>query len=403
MNTGFKKIIAASAASACVLALGGCSDSGSLMTVDGMEIRNGIYLSFQQTAYSNAYTEITDAQAEYGDTSEVSDVFSQTIGDMSASEWIKQNTLEQVLRFVAVQRLCEENGVALTDEETAYIKSDLSEYWDEENIYMQYFYGFDTMGEYYESLGVGEESMREINIVNELSDMLFLKYYDTDGITPVTDDEFDSYIKENYASVKLIEIEFDDYQGLDLDEEADAEEIQSIRDTAQSYVDRINGGESFIEIKYDYDLLNAQNDTRVAAEDSYAEETAEDLPDYDEYVQSSVDSATAEKASSEEELDTVISMSSSSLDEDVTEFIWNMNDDSVAATFETEDSIYVVVRDDILTKESWQESNRTTILSALRSDDYEELLAEEYADYVVEQNDYLVNTKYAPEKMKGLE
>ncbi len=393
-----KRFIACAAAFACAGCLSGCADTGYVMSVDDIEFKNGIYLNCLLTSISNANTEVKEEKEEYGETGEVDDIFKETVDGKDAELWIKEDALNQMKRYAAVQRLCEENGLSISEEKKTEINETINSLWNEENFYAQYIYGTDTMGEYYDSIGISKDSMRQIYTYTALSELLFEKYYDTDGITPVSNEEFNSYIKENYASVKYVELEFDDYQGLNLKEEAD---IQAVRDKAQSYADRLNGGESFIEIKYEFDLKTAQDKARVDAEDSYGEETAEEKPDYDAYIEEKVNAVTVEKAESEDKLDTVINKENSTLDEDITEYIWNLADDSKASLFETSDSVYVVVRDDITAKDTWKSDNRLTVLKAIKNDEYENILKEKYAGYQVQQNSYLVDSKYAPDKIKG--
>ncbi len=397
MTFSYRKTAAAAAAIVCAAALCGCTDSGYVMTVDGEQIRNGVYLSFMQTAYSDASDKISEQKTEDGDTSEVGDIFGYTVEDKPAADWIKENTLEQVKNFVAVKRLCEDYGVTLTDEELNEINSEMNSLWNDENYYAQYLYNCDTIGEYYDSIGIGRESLAEINKVNELSDKLFLHYYDKGGLTPVSDEDFKTYLKDNYAGVKFIELEYDDYAGIALQEEA---EIQAVKDTAQDYADRLNAGESFIDIKYEYDFHQAKNDAKAKAEEEYDSETTELT--YEEYVEQAVNEATAEKAESEASLEQVISKDYSSLDADFTDYIWSIADDSKATLFETDDSVYVVVRDDVTALTEWQEENRSTVLRAMKSDDYDETIKQAYAGYSVEINDYLVNNKYAPQNLKGM-
>lgn len=399
----YRKICAAAAAFVMTASLCGCADTGYLMTVDGVQIRNGIYLYSELNALQKARSEITEDRREYGDTGEVQDIFKETIDDESTEDWVKRETMESVKRIVAIQRLCEQNGITLTDEQTNAISTDINSIWNEDNYYVQMMYdNMNTMGEYYESIGIGRDSIKEIYTVDDLSNELFLYYYDTDGVTPVTEEEFNSYITENYASAKVIEIEYKDYQGIMLKED---EEIQAVKDLAQSYVDRINGGESIVDIRYEVDLKNAQNDAQVDAEDAYDEMEAEDRPDdRDKYVQEAIDAVTVEKKT-EDQLDTILNKESTSysLDEEVVEYIWNTAADGKATLLEEEYSCYIIVREDITTKETWKENVKMTVLNALKSDDFEEILKNAYADYTVEQDDYLVNTKYAPAKIKGYE
>lgn len=388
----YRKICAAAAAFVMTASLCGCADSGYIMTVDGVQIRNGIYLYSEIGALYEAESEITEERQEYGDTSEVADIFKETIDGETTENWVKKEALDRVKRIIAIKRLCEQNGVTLTDEQANAISTDVNAMWDDNNF----------LGEYYDSIGIGKDSIKEIRTVDGLSDELFMYYYDTDGVTPVTEEEFNSYITENYAAAKVIEIEYKDYQGILLKED---EEIQAVKDLAQSYVDRINGGESFADIRYEVDLKNAQNDAQVDAEDAYDEMEAEDRPDdRDKYVQEAIDAVTVEKKT-EDQLDTILNKESTSysLDAEVVEYIWNTAADGKAALLEQDNSCYIIVREDITTKETWKENVKMTVLNALKSDDFEFLLETIYCDYVVEQDDYLVNTKYAPNKIKGYE
>lgn len=402
MNNTWKKTAAAVMALVCTAALAGCADTGTIMTVGGVEIRNGIYLQKELSACSDARTKASEQKEDAGDTSEIKDLFAEKVDGKSATEWVKEQTMLNIRKYAAVEKLAEKYGITLSDEELASINADVSSMWNEDNYYAQYFYGTDTIGEYYDSIGIGKESLKQSYINEGLSDKLFLHYYDTDGETPVSDEDFDAFLKENYAAVKLIELEYDDYAGIALEDDVD---IQAVKDKAQAYADRLNGGESFAQIKYENDLENAQNEAKVDAIDSYGELTAESgeaLPDYDKYIEDAVNAATAEKAESDDALVTVISKESSNFDTDITDYIWSAADDSGATLFETSDSICIVVRSDVTAAAQWKSDNRTTVLKKMKGDEYDELIAAEGAGYSVESNDYLVNTKYAPDKIKGV-
>lgn len=403
MKFNFKKVTAGVLTLAATASLCGCGDNGYIMTVEGMNIRNGIYLSFQQNSYNEAYNKIreqnsSDSSAEStsntSSTSEI-DVFAQNVEDKSAADWIKEQALEDVRKFVAVQKKCEEYGITLTEDEIKEMNDDLNSAWDEENIYVQYSLGFNTLGEYYESLGVGMDSMREIRKTNALSDKLFLHYYDTDGEFATTQDEINTYITENYAAVKMLTLNYKDASGNDLESDEDK---QTVKDNAKKYAERLNGGESFADVKYDFDLISAQDKARADAESSFTEDN-EDKLTKEEYVKKAVDAVEVTKAEKPEDIDQFISKDDSSLDEKLTEYIWNAAVDGKATVFEGESAAYVIVREDVTTKESWEEENHETILKAIKEEDYESLMELTYQNYDVQLDEYLVNTKYAPEKM----
>ncbi len=400
MAFGYKKIIAAAVAAVCAVSMAGCADSGYIGTVDGMEIRNGIYLWCMQTAYGDAHTEVSEVKSEAGDTSEISDLFVETVDGKPALDWIKENTVTELRRYVAINRLFEENGLTLTGEENADIQNYVNGIWDNEDWYAQYIYGTKTMGEYYESIGMGVDTVRDVYTSNKKEAKLLEALYSEGGAKAVPADELNSYLTENYANVKYIEIPFTDMYGIALTLE---DEIAAVVDKAQGYVDRLNGGESFIEVRYEYDLEVAQNEAMADREAAFEAATFEN-PSDDEWnaaMEEAKANATAEKAETVEELETAVNKDSSSLDVELTEFIWNLEADGKAYLLETEKAAYVVIRDDITTKDGWKNENMATILDEMVGDDFDAYLAEVGAAYTVELDDYMVNTKYSPDTYKA--
>lgn len=399
--TRFKKILAAGAAIVCAAALTGCSDNGYIMNVEGIDIRNGIYLSGVMSAYGDAYEKVSEAREEQGLTSEVEDLFKESIDGKPVSDWVKEEALNQVKRSVAIQKLCEENGIALSDEEANEINAEINQMWTEESFYAQYLYGTNTMGEYYDGIGIGKDSLRESFTVSNLYQKLFMHYYGEGGLTPVSDADLNAYLKENYASAFVLELKYTDYQGILL---TDDDEIDAVKLLAQSYADRINGGESIADIKYEYDLKTAQDEARTDAEDDYPDLSEAEKPaTLEEYVQQMVDAATAEKAESDSELFTHIKKESSSFSTEITDFIWGAEANGKAGLFETtNNSICVIIRNDITTESEWKEENNYDLLSEIKSDEFEDTLKAVYEGYTVNAKENLINGKYSPEKLKGL-
>lgn len=458
MSKNFRRIIAASTALVMTASLCGCSDSGYIGTINGIQIPTGIYLyDVIFPAYNQASTKIKEDRGDEDSTAEVK-VFSETIDGKSASAWLKDTAVEELKKYAAVESLFTEYGLSLSAEDTASINDYIKTLDNDLGYYAQY-YGIEesTFGEHYENLGISKSSLRSLSENNYKSSYVFLHNYDTDGLDPVPDDEISDYATENYAVVKYLKVDFTDYQGLSLKEEAD---ISAVRSLAQSWADRYNSGEEWTQIQYEYDLRQAWYDAWVEAEDKYAEEkssseastaeapapeSAPDAPataeaedstqtaeaaseeaetpaeetavtapvkpvvntddaEYNEYCQKAIDEATAEKKESADDCDKFISKDNSSLSEKLTEYVWNAAADSKATLFEDSEAncIYVVARDNITTKTSWLETQHETLLHALRDDAYDEMLKGLYDSYSVELDDYLVNTKYAPEKLKGI-
>lgn len=454
MSHKIKKLAAASLAIVCAASMCGCSDSGYIGTVNGIQIPNGMYIFYVAVnGYSEAANKITDELGDSLGTAEVT-VFNNTIEGKTASAWLKDHAVEKLRRYAAIEELFTNNGLSLTAEEQTAIDENIKALDDDLGFYAQYYglpEGITSFGEHYESMGIGKSSLRLISENSYKEDHVFLNQYDVDGLTPVTDDEINSYITENYAAVKLLKLTFTDYQGITLKDEAD---IQAVKDLAQAYADRYNSTGDWSEIQYDFDLRQAQFDAWLNADDEYAEMkdgsseatdtssaaesqsdtsvstaeaqsgTAEAAPEetgnssgtifqkpvvntgdaeYNKFAQDAIDAATAE-LKDVDSLEQFIKKDSSTLPEKITEYIWNAPADGKATLFTDEESncIYVVVRDDATTMESWKTSQHESFLHELRDDAFEELLKGIYQNYVVDLDDYLVNTKYAPEKLRGI-
>lgn len=417
MKLGFKKITAAIVATAAAVSMSGCMDNGKIMTVDGMEINNGIYLYYQQTAYSTAQTKISEAQQEKldkladeiindtssdssSDTSSSSSeikYFEQTIDGKSTSQWVKDETLRLVKQYVGVLRLCEQKGISLEQSEIDEIAEQVKGVWENSDYYMQYFFGFDTAGQYYESNGVGRESYTLINNEKALKDKLFVKLYDKDGENPTPDEDIAAYAKENYACGVVLGFPYKDYKGNTLTSDSDK---KAVDDLAEEYAKRISSGESLIDIQYDYDLKEERDEAREQIEDYYDKNPVEGKTK-EEYLAEELEKLTVDREESEDDIIEFFKKDNNTLVEEVSEFMFKAKDDGKAELLKTEGSVFVIVRYDVTGKTEWMEYNRTTILMELKNDDFNKYLDDFSANLSVNTNSYLVDTKYKPERLES--
>lgn len=403
MKTGLKKIAAAALAVVLAASLCGC-DRGYLMKVDGEDIRNGVYLQLLDSAYSMAEKVYEKVNAETSDASatdsgesgsESVPITEREIEGKTGSQWIKDEALKAVRRFVAIQRKCDELGITFTDDEINKINADVNKMWEEENQYVQYLYGFSTMGEYYESRGIAQESVNEIHRVNELQNKLFLHFYQKGGEFEVKDSEIDSYLKETYCAIKYQSFSYTDASGKTLESDADK---KAVKDKAQGYADRINNGESPVDVFYEYTLSRVEESVKASAETDYKEDNADKLTK-DEWIKKQIESANVTKADSPEDLDRFITKESTLFDEDTLDRIFKASADGKAVVYETESSVYIIIKDDVTKKTKWKEDNNEAFLTAIKSDEFTEMIDIFGQNYKVEADDYLVNKKYSPEKL----
>ena len=61
-----------------------------------------------------------------------------------------------------------------------------------------------------------------------------------------------------------------------------------------------------------------------------------------------------------------------------------------------------IIRNDITTESEWKEENNYDLLSEIKSDEFEDTLKAVYEGYTVNAKENLINGKYSPEKIKGI-
>lgn len=403
-----KKIAAAVLAVILAATLCGC-DKGYLMNVDGMDIRNGVYIQLMESAYSMAETAYKNETAANSDTSEggeASDsdtsgsekdvpITERTIEGKNGSQWIKDETLNSVKRFVAVQRKCGELGITLTDDEIAAISVEVNETWDSENMYVKYLYGFNTMGEYYESRGIAQESVIAINQVNALQNKLFLHFYDKGGEFEVTEDEINDYLKENYCAVKSQTFSYTDAAGNPL---VSDDEKKAVKDKAQGYADRINNGEAPLDVFYEYSMASLEESVKAAAETEYNADNADGLTK-DEWIKKQIENENLTKPENPDDLDRFIQKTSTNFDADTIDYIFSAAADGKAVVREGTTGVYIIIKEDVTKKTSWKEDNNETFLTAIKGDEFRGMVDLFGQNYEVDADDYLVNKKYGPERL----
>lgn len=399
-----KKIAAAVLAVVLAATLCGC-DKGYLMKVDGMDIRNGVYIQLMESAYSMAETAYKNETAANSETSEAGDgdtsgsddtpITEKTVEGKNGAQWIKDETMNAVKRYVAIQRKCDELGITLTDDELAAISVEANEMWDEKNMYVKYLYGYETLGAYYESRGIALESVVEVNRVNALQNKLFLHFYDKGGEFEVTEDEINDYLKENYCVVKALSLPYTSAEG---DPLVTDEEKKGVKDKAQGYADRINNGESPADVFYDCNMTALEESAKASAEKNYSEDNEEKLTK-EEWIKKQIESANLTKAESPEKLDLFIQKSTTSFDADTVDYIFSAAADGKAVVREGITGVYIIIKEDVTKKTSWKEDNNASFLTAIKSDEFSGIVDLFGQNYEVDADDYLVNKKYGPERL----
>ena len=349
------KPLALLSAAALLACASGCADTSWSVKTDDTTLSNGNYIYYTYMAYSEALSKIDEAEsAESSETSESSDTqdtLSKEIDGKSAEEWIKDKAMEECVAQLTMDKLIKENNVTV-DEEELQIYEDYAE-----RIYQAYYSTIFT------ELGISKDSYIAANgTYSGLSNQLFLTLYGEGGSKEVSQEDRETYFKENYTDYFYIP-----YSLLTTDDDGNT---VSIDDTTLDNV-KVNFA------KY-ADMLNSQDKTTDDVVTEY-------LADFEtETDPSTSGTAVLENAISSEDLKTTISELK----------------EGTATVTTIDDTYYLVYKGAIADKVSTLEDETTnnSLLHTMKDDEYNEYLDSEEEKLKYEVNDACLS-KYTVQRV----
>lgn len=362
---------------ASTLTLSGCSaeERGKALTIDGNVIPAGVYILYSGVAYSEAQTKFKEENPDTDVTADDFDYKKQTVEGTPFEQYVKDKALEACKRHYAISKLFEGAGMTADEEAAKNLSDTVATQWDfsltDWTAYVPYAKGYDTLGEYYEHIGVSKASLKEFYSVNQFkSGDVFDSYYEKGGSKEVSDADIEKYIDENYVLTRYFTISLKDEDG----GIAEGDKLAEFEKLADGYVKELNNKTAYKDVYAEYqEYLNKDKETEESAdkeaEDKEAEEEVKDT-DYNRVVNKE------DEVPSEEFVKSLFAQ-----------------EKNTAQVFKTDENLYVVQKLDILTEsdgsetpKKYTESYRGDALSGLKSDEYEDMLKETYASYKVEMN-----------------
>lgn len=445
-----KKIAALGCAAAMLGSLTACGEKTTWgAVIDGVQIPAGVFIYYLDTANYEAQQKLgeqTDTSADLspeGAAAQSSEtvtlpLYSSQIDGVDSKQWIYDRATELMQEYAAVEAKFDEYGLTLSDDDKQSAQVYLDQIWD-------------YAGDYYTSMGVSENSYKSIFLNSSKRQKLFETIYSEGGEKAVSDDEIKTYLDENYALINYIDVELKDGEGNLLKSDGKAERM----DMLNSYIERYNNGEDFDELNAEYvtyyENLKKAAEKTAAAEEAANAETADDtaettaevsqspaeaaLPSDDEEVtdETSETEVPAETEASEETTapDEAVSETETSAAEttaadaqttqvgtvesnmtviekadrtvpcaDVANKVFDEMNKGDVQIIETADGehYYLVVKLDILEDDEYFTTARASLLSEMKSDDFDGMVSEWTAAQTVEKNADSYK-RYDPEKM----
>ncbi len=250
----WKRVLAAMLSLCLPVTCASCGeDTAIAMTIDGVDVRAGIYLYYVVNAYGDAIQILQEGGETFTDCETTKDVKkimkNANIDNIPAEEWIQNKAEEYCLTYVAIEKEFDRLELTLSGEDLAGVESNLASTYT-------YF------GDFFNDNGIGEESVEDILISSVKQNAIWEAYYGEDGSEGVQDSELYDYFVDNHLRIKYIEMPLKDGEGNLL--KADGKE--EIEDMANDFLDRLEKkSDTEAEMLEEFDYLIEENANYVTS------------------------------------------------------------------------------------------------------------------------------------------
>ena len=393
--------------------------------VDSEQISAGLYLLYQQQSLTTAVDKITEditamenEKDENGEDYEPTDtefpaivdnLDSYTIEDVPAKQWIEEDTLNNVKKYVLAKKLVEDNAVVVP---LADVQSGI-------DSAAQQFSQYKDSYEYY---GIGQESIKEAAIADAKLNAVFATLFKGSGEYAPSESEVKEFFEENYAYTFWFNSSIEDFSD---------EDVETVEEAFDAFLDALNNDEDFLvsleTYKGIYDVIfdsyneddadeetDAENDVVGDGDDEETDTTPDGISSVDDEedltTEEGDDQTDAENESEDEEEEDVDDIDNHStvirkddttsvLPDEILEVIWDQ--DPKTAKYEkvvAEDgSLHIVKRRELSSNPDNLKNYKSSIEGEIASERFPEIIEEKGNELPVNTNEralkkYGINT-----------
>ncbi len=187
----FKRIAAMAAAAAILSSMAACgSNTAYALTIDGEQIKAGIYIYYSYLAYNDAVQTIASQDSEI-DTSDKEVVKKQKIDGKDAYDWIQDKALSYCKEQAAINKEFKAANLTLPEETQTELDTTMETFWEQNK-------------ENFMKNGISESSIYDIMEYTYNANEVFYYYYGIGGADGVTEKEVHKYYVENTARTQYV-------------------------------------------------------------------------------------------------------------------------------------------------------------------------------------------------------
>lgn len=232
-----KAVFAVCAAMVLLLGLSACSMGGVALDVNGAQIDEAVYSYFLDVAVREQLGPVSRQDAPQAETDATQEQAGFGVYVDDAKAYARANQL--CARYVIINSQFQAYGCRLTADEKSAVSKKVNNLW---NIY----------GAYYESIGVAKQTFYKIQENEAFSGALMLRLYDTNGETPVAEEQVRQYYQENYVVFRAVTGYYTHMNDEGEMVPATADERAEIAARFQSMAEKVNAGTDLDTVYNEY-------------------------------------------------------------------------------------------------------------------------------------------------------
>jgi len=346
------KVSAAALAAATILCCTSCSDTSWVVSAGEDTVSAGIYLGYLVDAYYSAATMATDTSA---------DLFDQKIENMDADDYIRSAAMQSCKKHIAINRLFDEYKLSFTDEEAEDLQASVDSIWG-------------NISSIYEENGCGKTSFTKIMEIEDKHQKIFEYYYSEDGKETVTEKERKEFFSKNYAKFKFINVSYSShFSGVSSSSDASEAQKAELKEIAENYVTRLNNGE-------DIDALIAEEEAAGSKETEHTHKDSEEKEEVEEVAASFLQKDTSDDP------------------DEFNKAVFEAKLNTPTMIENTTYGYYVLVRYETDADSEDYSERESSVLSAMKSEDFEEIVKKASDEIKVTENSSAIK-RYKPQNV----
>ena len=256
---GKSRIAAVLLAGAAAVSFASCGADTTWVARNGEDVMPaGVYIVGEIDSYYDAEERFAELNPDMEVSTDASDrakvVLGGDIDGKTGAQYISDRAMERVKNYFAVEKICRERGIALTEADESMMSRNNDSVWSYTSAF-------------YERNGVSRESLEKMSQNYMKQNLLLENLYGEGGERAISDADYEAHYRSTRTRVRYIPFSL---LNTETGEALSEEDAQKVRDEANAYLGRAKDAEEMAKLLIEHETAvngEAPEDTAPGAYD----------------------------------------------------------------------------------------------------------------------------------------